>query len=334
MKKLFLEKLKKLFHNAYRGIKITNLETYLNSTAAIDHELSKVFMAIASGALTVQKQVDRLNIDGYFGSTGKTNVQGEEVQKLDESGNTVFIDAFRECGQIAMVGSEELAGPEIMGDDSSRYLVNMDPVDGSSNIDVAISIGSIFGIWPRDFNSQLSESALISKGEKQIAAAYVVYGSSTVMVIASKSGVQSFTLDSATGLFVLTNPNIVLPSKWKYYSVNYGNWEGFSKTIQDSLIELQSHYSLRYVGSLVADFHRNLLKGGVFLYPQDKSSPNGKLRLMYEANPLSYVIKQAGGMGSSGIENILDIEPESLHQRTPLILGNSDAVKSIVSHEK
>ena len=132
----------------------------------------------------------------------------------------------------------------------------------------------------------------------------------------------------------MTNPNIVLPSKWKYYSVNYGNWEGFSKTIQDSLIELQSHYSLRYVGSLVADFHRNLLKGGVFLYPQDKSSPNGKLRLMYEANPLSYVIKQAGGMGSSGIENILDIEPESLHQRTPLILGNSDAVKSIVSHEK
>ena len=331
---MFLERLKKQFHNTYRGITITNLETYLNSTIAIEPELSKVFMAIASGALTVQKQVDRLNIDGHFGSTGKTNVQGEEVQKLDESGNAVFIDAFKECGQVAMVGSEELAGPEIMGDDSSPYLVNMDPVDGSSNIDVAISIGSIFGIWPRDFNSRLNESSLISKGEKQVAAAYVVYGSSTVMVIASKSGVQSFTLDLTTGLFVLTNPNIVLPSKWKYYSVNYGNWEGFSKTIQDSLIELQSHYSLRYVGSLVADFHRNLLKGGVFLYPQDKSSPNGKLRLMYEANPLSYVIKQAGGMGSSGIENILDIEPKSLHQRTPLILGNSDAVKSIVSHEK
>ena len=151
------------------------------------------------------------------------------------------------------------------------------------------------------------------------------------MVLASKAGVQSFTLDSNTGLFMLTNQNVVLPTKWQYYSVNYGNWNVFSKSIQDSLIDLQSSHSLRYVGSLVADFHRNLLKGGVFIYPQDKSSPNGKLRLMYEANPLSYIIKQAGGLGSSGTENILDIEPQSLHQRTPLILGNSDAVESIVS---
>ena len=288
-------------------------------------------MAIASGGLTVQKQVDRLNIDGYFGSTGKTNVQGEDVQKLDESGNKVFIDSFKKCGAVAMVGSEELDDPEIMGNSSSPFLVNMDPVDGSSNIDVAVSIGSIFGIWPRDFDSPLSDSSLVSKGENQVAAAYIVYGSSTVMVLASKSGVQSFTLDSNTGLFMLTNQNVVLPTKWQYYSVNYGNWNVFSKSIQDSLIDLQSSHSLRYVGSLVADFHRNLLKGGVFIYPQDKSSPNGKLRLMYEANPLSYIIKQAGGLGSSGVEDILDIEPQSLHQRTPLILGNSDAVESIVS---
>ena len=291
-------------------------------------------MAIASGGLTVQKQVDRLNIDGYFGSTGKTNVQGEDVQKLDESGNKVFIDSFKKCGAVAMVGSEELDGPEIMGNASSPFLVNMDPVDGSSNIDVAVSIGSIFGIWPRDFDSPLSDSSLVSKGENQVAAAYIVYGSSTVMVLASKSGVQSFTLDSSTGLFMLTNQNVVLPTKWQYYSVNYGNWDGFSKSIQDSLIDLQSSHSLRYVGSLVADFHRNLLKGGVFIYPQDKSNPNGKLRLMYEANPLSYIIKQAGGLGSSGVEDILDIEPQSLHQRTPLILGNSDGVESIVLYEK
>ena len=299
----------------------------------IEPQLSKVFMAIASGAVTVQNQVDRLNIDGHFGTTGKTNIQGEEVQKLDESGNRVFIDAFKACGQVAMVGSEELTNPAIMGDDTSAYLVNMDPVDGSSNIDVAVSIGSIFGIWPRDFRNTLNEKSLISKGKNQVAAAYIVYGSSTVMVLASPSGVLSFTLDSTTGFFVLTNPDIVLPTKWKYYSINYGNWSGFSKNIQDSLILLQSRYSLRYVGSLVADFHRNLLKGGVFLYPQDNASPNGKLRLMYEANPLTYVIKQAGGLGSSGTEDILDIEPESLHQRTPLILGNSDAVESIVSYE-
>ena len=291
-------------------------------------------MAIASGALTIQKQVDRLNIDNHHGTTGKTNVQGEEVQKLDESGNEVFIDSFRKCGQVAMVGSEELEGPEFMGDDHSPYLVNMDPVDGSSNIDVAVSIGSIFGIWPRNFQSQLNESSLLSKGSNQVAAAYVVYGSSTVMVIASKSGVQSFTLDTSTGMFVLTNQNVVLPSNWKYYSVNYGNWNGFSKNIQGSLIKLQSSYSLRYVGSLVADFHRNLLKGGVFIYPQDENSPNGKLRLMYEANPLSYIIKQAGGVGASGKEGILDVEPKILHQRTPLILGNSDAVELVVSYKK
>ena len=291
-------------------------------------------MAIASGALTIQKQVDRLNIDNHHGTTGKTNVQGEEVQKLDESGNEVFIDSFRKCGQVAMVGSEELEGPEFTGDDHSPYLINMDPVDGSSNIDVAVSIGSIFGIWPRNFQSQLNESSLLSKGSNQVAAAYVVYGSSTVMVIASKSGVQSFTLDTSTGMFVLTNQNVVLPSNWKYYSVNYGNWNGFSKNIQDSLINLQSSYSLRYVGSLVADFHRNLLKGGVFIYPQDENSPNGKLRLMYEANPLSYIIKQAGGVGSSGKEGILDVEPKILHQRTPLILGNSDAVELVVSYKK
>tara|TARA_B100000686_G_C16794844_1_gene981512 strand:- start:385 stop:1260 length:876 start_codon:yes stop_codon:yes gene_type:complete len=291
-------------------------------------------MAIASGALTIQKQVDRLNIDNHHGTTGKTNVQGEEVQKLDESGNEVFIDSFRKCGQVAMVGSEELEGPEFMGDGHSPYLVNMDPVDGSSNIDVAVSIGSIFGIWPRNFQSQLNESSLLSKGSNQVAAAYVVYGSSTVMVIASKSGVQSFTLDTSTGMFVLTNQNVVLPSSWKYYSVNYGNWNGFSKNIQGSLIKLQSSYSLRYVGSLVADFHRNLLKGGVFIYPQDENSPNGKLRLMYEANPLSYIIKQAGGVGSSGKEGILDVEPKILHQRTPLILGNSDAVELVVSYKK
>lgn len=291
-------------------------------------------MAIAYGATTVQKQVDRLNLDGYFGTTGKTNVQGEEVQKLDESGNRVFMDVFKKSGAVAMVGSEELANPQIIGDDASPYLVNMDPVDGSSNIDVAVSIGSIFGIWPRDYNAPLDVKTLASKGNNQIAAAYIVYGSSTVMVIASSLGVQSFALDSTSGSFVLTNPDINLPKKWKYYSVNYGNWNGFSKPLKASLIKLQALYSLRYVGSLVADFHRNLLKGGVFLYPEDKANPNGKLRLMYEANPLSFVIKQAGGLGSSGKENILDIEPKELHQRTPLILGNADAVKDIVSYEK
>ena len=205
----------------------------------------------------------------------------------------------------------------------------MDPLDGSSNIDVAVSIGSIFGIWARKDDSCLGDNTLLLEGRKQEAAVYIVYGSSTLMVVATQYGVQSYALDLEKKEFVITDPNLVLPNNSKYFSVNYGNWDNFSIKTQEMIRVLQGKYSLRYIGSLIADFHRNLLKGGVFLYPADNKSPKGKLRLMYEANPLAFIIEKAGGLGISGKENILDISPDSLHQRTPLILGNIDIVKNM-----
>ena len=199
-------------------------------------------------------------------------------------------------------------------------MVNMDPVDGSSNIDVSISIGSIFGIWPSSNLNEITNKSLLLAGNQQIAAAYVVYGSNTILIIATQNGVSGFTLDNESKGFILTHPIISLPDNCTYYSVNYGNWDEFSSNTKSQLEELQKTSSLRYVGSLVADFHRNLLKGGVFLYP------NGKLRLMYEANPLTFVMKKAGGSGTNGNENILDIIPKELHERTPLFIGNTKQV--------
>jgi len=277
-------------------------------------------LAIANGALLVQEKVDRLSIDGHSGSTGDINVQGEVVQKLDELGSTIFINSFRTSESVSIVGCEELAEPEYISDDPNLYMVNMDPVDGSSNIDVSVSIGSIFGIWPGSTVNKITNKSLLRPGNEQIAAAYVVYGSNTIMIIATENGVSGFTLDSQSNNFILTHPTISLPESCTYYSVNYGNWNGFSSNTKSQLEELQKISSLRYVGSLVADFHRNLLKGGIFLYP------DGKLRLMYEANPLTFVIKQAGGLGTNGSENILDIIPKELHERTPLFIGNTKDV--------
>ena len=277
-------------------------------------------LAIANGALLVQEKVDRLSIDGHSGSTGDINVQGEVVQKLDELGSTIFINSFRTSESVSIVGCEELAEPEYISDDTNLYMVNMDPVDGSSNIDVSVSIGSIFGIWPGSTVNKITNKSLLRPGNEQIAAAYVVYGSNTIMIIATENGVSGFTLDSQSNNFILTHPTISLPESCTYYSVNYGNWNGFSSNTKSQLEELQKISSLRYVGSLVADFHRNLLKGGIFLYP------DGKLRLMYEANPLTFVIKKAGGLGTNGSENILDIIPKELHERTPLFIGNTKDV--------
>ncbi len=305
-------------------------EEYLLSTKLNnDPALCEILESIAKGCIEIHEKVQRVSIDDYSGSTGEINIQGEEVQKLDEFGNEIIVERLKSIGKVAIVGGEELEIPIIIGDDKSPYMVNMDPVDGSSNIDVGISIGSIFGIWPRNFEASLNEKSLLIPGRQQTAAVYVVYGSSTIMMVATVTGVQCFTLDLIKGSFVLTHPNIEIPKKCNYYSVNYGNWTNFSEKIQSILIELQNNYSLRYVGSLVADFHRNLLKGGVFLYPEDKKNLNGKLRLMYEANPLAFITEKAGGIAISGENNILDIIPSSLHQRTPLILGNKDILKSL-----
>ena len=294
--------------------------------------LDAVIQSIADGARHLQHQVRAAGLAGVLGATDEINVQGEIVQRLDTIGSDTFVEALSNSGRVAAIGCEELAEPVIVGDDERlNYLVLMDPVDGSSNIDVAVSIGSIFGIWKRNDGEPVTEASLLKPGNEQVAAAYVIYGSSTVLVTATRDSVQAFTLDAASVEFGLTHPDIKIPEKCAYYSTNDGNFKRLDEPTQRAVISLRDTYSLRYVGSLVADFHRNLLKGGIFLYPGDRKSPEGKLRLMYEANPLGFVAEQAGGAASSGTKPIMEIRPEKLHQRTPLILGNRDVVKQTVA---
>ena len=241
------------------------------------------------------------------------------------------LDFLRKSGQVAVIGCEELEKPVVVPKgDSGPYMVLMDPLDGSSNIDVAVSIGSIFGIWKHETSEPVTEQSLLRPGNEQVAAAYLVYGSSTVMVVATSDGVHGFTLDPSSGNFYLTHPGIRIPNNCPYYSTNEGNFKSLDEPTQQAISNLREKYSLRYVGSLVADFHRNLLKGGIFLYPSDKSRPDGRLRLMYEANPLSFIAEQAGGSGSTGTHRIMDIMPQQVHQRTPLILGNREEVETAV----
>jgi len=294
--------------------------------------LEAVLAGIADGAQHIQAKVRAAVLAHAVGTTGETNVQGEVVQILDTFSSDTLVDTLRKCGRVAAIGSEEIEETVIVGDSPAhQYLVQMDPLDGSSNIDVAISVGSILGIWKRQANEKVAESTLLKKGNQQVAAVYTVYGSCTMMVVATRGSVQGFTLDPSDGTFRLTNPNIRIPEKNSCYSTNEGNFKGFDPGTQKAVEELRNTYSLRYVGSLVADFHRNLLKGGIFLYPSTKKSPAGKLRLMYEANPLAFIAEQAGGAASSGKERILDIEPKELHQRTALIIGNKDVVERTVT---
>ena len=294
--------------------------------------LDAVITAIADGAQQIQAKVRAATLAGVLGSTGEINVQGEIVQYLDTAASDTFVDVLSRSGRVAAIGSEEIEGTVVVGDGPRHsYIVQMDPLDGSSNIDVAVSIGSIFGIWRRGEGEPVSDDSLLRPGNEQVAAAYVVYGSSTVLVAAVENSVQGFTLDPTTQEFALTHPDLRIPDKCSCYSTNEGNFNKLDEATKKAVARLRDTYSLRYVGSLVADFHRNLLKGGIFLYPGDPSSPDGKLRLMYEANPLGFVAEQAGGAVSSGKQRILDIQPERLHQRTPLIIGNKDIVEQTVS---
>ena len=299
--------------------------------------LGAVIMAIANGSRRVQQQVQQAALADALGTTGETNVQGEIVQRLDKASSDIFVETLSASGQVAAIGCEEIERPVIVdGDAGGGFIVLMDPLDGSSNIDVAVSIGSIFGIWQKRPDETVNDDSLLRPGNEQVAAAYVVYGSSTVLVLATKNNVSGFTLDSGSGEsgsgeFALTHPNIRIPVECPYYSTNEGNNKVLDEPTQKAIALLRNKYSLRYVGSLVADFHRNLLKGGIFAYPADQNRKDGRLRLMYEANPLGYVAEQAGGAASTGYERIMDIVPTQLHQRTPLILGNKDVVEETVA---
>ena len=297
-----------------------------------DDGLGAVIMAIANGSIQVQHQVQQAALADALGSTGEINVQGEIVERLDKASSDIFVATLSESGHVAAIGCEEIERPVIVkGEVADGFIVLMDPLDGSSNIDVAVSIGSIFGIWKKSPGETVNEDSLLRPGNEQVASAYVVYGSSTVLVLATKTNVCGFTLDSGSGAYAMTHPDIKIPEECPYYSTNEGNNKVLDEPTQKAITILRNKYSQRYVGSLVADFHRNLLKGGIFAYPADQNRKDGRLRLMYEANPLGFVAEQAGGVASTGYQRILDIIPEQLHQRTPLILGNKDVVEEMVS---
>ncbi|MDE2892577.1 MAG: fructose-1,6-bisphosphatase [Chloroflexota bacterium] len=291
-----------------------------------------VVSAIADGAKHVSGLTRRAGLAGMLGDTGEVNVQGEIVQVLDAAGTDAFVTSLRDCGVVAALACEELEDAVFVSDAADHpYIVLFDPVDGSNNIDVAVTIGSIFAVYRRSDDSAVTETSLLRPGREQCAAVYFVYGSSTVMVVATEGRVDGFTLEPTSGEFLHSHDQIQIPSQCAAYSVNEGNQSKWFPGMQAAVADLRAEYGLRYVGSLVADFHRDLLKGGIFLYPGDVKSPGGKLRLGYEANPLCFVAEQAGGAGTTGTERILDVQPKLLHQRTPLIVGNADVVERVVA---
>jgi fructose-1,6-bisphosphatase I len=300
-------------------------------------EFSKLLTDLALAAKIVWREVSKAGLVDIIGSTGKVNISGDVVQKLDEFANEIFINVMQKGGHLCVMASEESKGLiEILEElAKGKYVLVFDPLDGSSNIDVNVSIGSIFGIFRRKTSSgKGTEQDVLQPGRNLVAAGYIVYGSSTIFVYTTGNGVHGFTLDPSIGEFLLSHENIRIPKKGDIYSVNEGYYERWDDNMKRFINYLKEEdkatgrpYKLRYVGTLVADFHRTLLYGGIFMYPGDKKNPEGKLRLLYEAAPLAYVVEKAGGRASDGFRNILDIEPTNLHQRTPLFIGSEEDVK-------
>jgi len=307
-------------------------------------EFTGILADIALAAKVVSREVNKAGLIEILGFTGYSNVYGEQVKKLDEYANQVFTQVLSNSGYICVVASEELTDPVIVppGDKPGRYAVNIDPLDGSSNIEANVSIGTIFGIHRKiTQGSYGSPEDCMQIGRKLAAAGYIVYGSSTIMVYCTGNGVHAFTLDPSVGEFLLSGENVKIPPKGRIYSINDGNYnfwtEGTRKYIdylREKDPETDRPYTSRYIGSMVADLHRSLLYGGIFLYPLDNKNPHkpqGKLRLLYEAQPFAMIVEQAGGLATDGETDILDIVPVDLHQRVPLIIGSKLDVEMYMS---
>jgi fructose-1,6-bisphosphatase I len=295
-------------------------------------EFSWLLSGITLATKMIQAQVRRAGLTDLMGAQGNVNIQGEVQQKLDIYANDALLHSLSVRESIGILASEENQHPLTIphASPNAKYAVIFDPLDGSSNIDVAVSVGTTFSILRRPADSSADDvgSWVLQPGAKQVAAGYVVYGSSTIMVYSVGNGVHGFTLDPAIGAFILSHENIRMPQQGKYYSVNEANRDSFPPAYNvflDSLRrgELKERYSSRYIGSMVADVHRTLLRGGIFLYPPTIEHPGGKLRLLYEANPIAFLVEQAGGVAIDGSRRILDIQPESIHQRTPLVIGST-----------
>jgi len=302
-------------------------------------ELTALLSAIRRASKVVNREVNKAGlVDELLKASGEENIQGEQQQNLDVFANDHFIQAMMDRGEVCGVGSEENDEYIAFENEISKegkYIILMDPLDGSSNIDVNVSIGTIFSIYRRV--SSIGEKAtledFLQPGTEQIAAGYIIYGSSTMLVLTTGNGVNGFTLDPSIGTYCLSHPNMKFPETGKIYSINEGNYikfpDGVKKYIKYCQVmdpETDRPYTSRYIGSLVADFHRNMIKGGIYIYPSTASAPKGKLRLLYENNPLAFVAEQAGGVATDGFRRIVEIKPEELHQRTPLFIGSKKMV--------
>jgi len=294
-------------------------------------ELSQLLRDIALAGKIVSHEINRAGLINIGGAFGSQNVQGEEQQKLDVIADVRFTRALRNGGEVCGIISEEQEKIIETGNRKGRYIVAIDPLDGSSNIDVNVSIGTIFSIYRRKsaLGTSVSKEDVLQKGSEQVAAGYILYGSSTMLVYSTGHGVHGFTYEASIGEFIHSH-DIMTPEDGKIYSINEGNANDFSNGVKQYIDECQAKgFSARYIGSLVADFHRNLFKGGIYIYPATDKSPNGKLRLLYECNALAFLVEQAGGEATNGMERILEIKPTELHERCPLFIGSKKMVERV-----
>lgn len=304
-------------------------------------ELSRLLREVGLAAKRIHVEVNKAGLVDILGDYGTTNVQGEEVKKMDVFANNQLIGVLKHGISCAGVGSEELDDVLIFDDElsnKSKYVCLFDPLDGSSNIDVNVSIGTIFSVFKRvsELGKPAEERDFLQAGIKQVAAGYIIYGSSTMFVYATRRGVNGFTLDQSVGEFILSHPDMKCPEIGKLYSVNYGNFFRMERPIQEYITACQKKdktnggpYTQRYIGSMIADVHRNLIKGGIFLYPGTTDKPEGKLRLLYECNPFAFIAEVAGGVATNGTHRILEIVPTKIHQRSPMYIGSKKMMEEL-----
>jgi fructose-1,6-bisphosphatase I len=319
---------------------IQQLRNFPNATG----ELSNLLRDIGLAAKRVNVEVNKAGLVDILGDAGLINVQGEEVKKLDVFANKQFVGVLRHGISCAGIGSEEMEDVMVFDDEvsnNSKYVCLFDPLDGSDNIDVNVSIGTVFSIYRRisPKGRPCSRADFLQPGINQVAAGYIIYGSSTMMVYATRRGVNGFTLDPSIGEFTLSHPDIICPESGKFYSVNHGNFFLYDERVKKYIDACQKKnaasggpYTQRYIGSLVADVHRNLIKGGIFLYPATTERPEGKLRLQYECNPFAFIVEVAGGKATNGKQRLLEVQPGDLHQRSPFFIGSKNMMEELAKY--
>ena len=324
-------------HNKTLGEFIINKQSEFKYSSG---ELSRLINSIRLAGKIVNHEVNKAGLVDILGAAGEENIQGEDQQKLDVYANEVFINTLVNREIVCGIASEEeddfitIKGGNKKHD--NKYIVLMDPLDGSSNIDVNVSVGTIFSIYRRitPDGTPVTINDFLQPGKQQVAAGYIVYGTSTMIVYSTGHGVNGFTLNPAIGTYYLSHPNMKFPEKGNIYSVNEGNYVHFPEGVKKYIKYCQEEegerpYTSRYIGSLVSDFHRNIIKGGIYFYPSTSKNPDGKLRLLYECNPMAFLAERAGGKASNGFNRILDIKPSELHQRVPFFCGNKDMVDKL-----